>query len=124
MFALPESPSDGGITGLSNQQMQTAENNIIGGPREDSPRGGPPGSETKKLQAQTWGFQTHQCFLSEILSLNLLLGPKTPEPASISDLPATGVVRNSAPGCHVLARFDVPPPLILPREAGRAAALK
>ncbi|CAB1441956.1 unnamed protein product [Pleuronectes platessa] len=30
VFALPESPSDGGITGLSKQQMQTAENNIIG----------------------------------------------------------------------------------------------
>lgn len=33
MFALPESPSEGKITGLSNQQMQTAENNIIGSPQ-------------------------------------------------------------------------------------------
>jgi len=33
VFALPESPSDGGITGLSNQQMQTAENNIIRKPQ-------------------------------------------------------------------------------------------
>lgn len=33
IFALPESPSDGEITGLSNQQMQTAENNIIGSPQ-------------------------------------------------------------------------------------------
>ena len=39
VFALPESPSDGGITGLSKQQMQTAENNIIGGPRRGSLRG-------------------------------------------------------------------------------------
>lgn len=33
LFALPESPSDGKITGLSSQQMQTAENNIICKPR-------------------------------------------------------------------------------------------
>lgn len=39
VFALPESPSDGGIAGLSNQQMQTAENNLVGGPRRGSPRG-------------------------------------------------------------------------------------
>lgn len=39
VFALPESPSDGGITGLSNQQMQTAENNIIGSPQRGILRG-------------------------------------------------------------------------------------
>lgn len=30
MFALPESPSDGRITGLSKRQMRAAENNIMG----------------------------------------------------------------------------------------------
>lgn len=39
MFALPESPSDGEITGLSNRQMQTAENNITGSPRRGILRG-------------------------------------------------------------------------------------
>lgn len=38
MFALPESPSDGEITGLSNQQMQTAENNLIRSPSEGIPQ--------------------------------------------------------------------------------------
>lgn len=39
VFALPESPSDGEITGLSNQQMQTAENNIIRSPQRGILRG-------------------------------------------------------------------------------------
>lgn len=39
VFALPESPSDGEITGLSNQQMQTTENNIIHSPQRGILRG-------------------------------------------------------------------------------------
>ena len=39
VFALPESPCDGEITGLSNQQMQTAENNIIRSPQRGILRG-------------------------------------------------------------------------------------
>lgn len=39
VFALPESPSDGEITGLSNQQMQTAENNLIRSPQRGILRG-------------------------------------------------------------------------------------
>lgn len=76
MFALPESPSDGRITGLSNQQMQTTENNIIGGPlRGILP--GPDGSyDTKQrnFRRKCWIFKCLSSFSLNFQSLNSFLG--------------------------------------------------
>lgn len=43
MFALPESPRESEITGLSKQQMHITENNIIGSSQRGLFRGSSPG---------------------------------------------------------------------------------
>lgn len=64
----------------------------------------PPETQTKKLQAQMWHFQTHQCFLSKFPKFKFTSGPQTLEPASNSDLlrgHGDGSHRKLGPGRHV-----------------------